>query len=65
MDIFCATRRAGKSYYGHTWCQLFVTDKVIIYIAPMKYKKELIQFSKTFTKDIEAPDAMVYYASPK
>jgi hypothetical protein len=59
MDTFFATSKAGKSSRGHTCCQLFVTDKGFIYVAPMKSKSEALQAVKQFAKEIGAPDAMI------
>ena len=36
MDTFFSTKKAGKSSRGNTCCQLFVTDKGFVFVAPMK-----------------------------
>jgi hypothetical protein len=59
MDMFFATKKAGKSSRGHTCCQLFVTDKGFVYVIPMKSKAEVLQAVKQFAKEIGAPDAII------
>ena len=59
MDTFFATRKAGKSSRGNTCCQLFVTNKGFVYIAPMKNRSEVLQAVKQFTKKIGAPEAII------
>ena len=48
---------------GHTFCQLFVTDKGFIFVVLMKTKKEAPQEVKQLAKEIGAPDAIIYDAS--
>ena len=59
MDTFSATKKAGKSSIGHKCCQLFVTDKGLVYVVPMKAKSEVLQVVKQFAKEIGAPDALI------
>jgi hypothetical protein len=59
MDVFFATKKAGKSSRGYTCCQLFVTDKGLIYVVPMKSKAEVLQAVKQFAKEIGAPGAII------
>ena len=58
IDAFFATKKAGKSMRGHTCCQLFVTDKGFVHVAPMKKRSDVLQAVKQFAKEIGAPDAM-------
>ena len=46
MDTFVATSKGGKSTRGHTWVQLFVTNKVFIHEIPMRRKSEVLQALK-------------------
>ena len=46
MDTFFATLKGGKSSWGNTCCQLFVSNKGYIYIVPIKYKSEVLQAIK-------------------
>jgi hypothetical protein len=59
MDTFFATKKAGKSSRGHTCCQLFVTNKGVLFVVPMRSKAEVILALKQFTKEIGAPDAII------
>jgi len=59
MDTFFATKKAGKSSWKNTCCQLFVTDKGFVYIVPMTLKSEVLQAVKQSAKEIGAPDAIV------
>jgi hypothetical protein len=59
MDTFFATKKAGKSSWDHSCCQLFVTDKGFVYVFPMKSKAELLQAVKQFVKEIGAPNAII------
>ena len=59
MDTFFTTSKGGKSTRGNTCCQLFVTDKVYLYVVPMKCKGKVLQAIKQFTKEIGVPDAIV------
>ena len=59
MDTFFVTRKAGKSSRGNTYCQLFVTDKAFVYVAPMKTRSEVLQAVKQFAKEIGAPEAII------
>eukprot|EP00957_Ditylum_brightwellii_P206873 15350347-Ditylum_brightwellii.AAC.1 len=36
MDIFCATKKCGKSMCSNTCCPLFVTDTGFVYVVPMR-----------------------------
>ena len=35
---------------GYTCCQLFVTDKIFLYVVTMKSKSEVLQSVKQFAK---------------
>ena len=59
MDTFFATKKGGQSSRGHTCCNLFVTDKGFIYVAPMKRKSEVLLAIKQFAKEVGAPDSFV------
>ena len=59
MDTFFATKKGDQSSQGHTYCQLFVTDKGFINVVPMKKKSEVLLASKQFAKEIGAPDSFV------
>jgi hypothetical protein len=54
MDTFFATKKGGKSTRGHTCCQLFVTDKGVVYLVPLKRKGEVLLAVKQFAKEIGA-----------
>ena len=43
MDTFFSTKTGGKSSRGNNFCQLFVTDKVFVYIFLMESKSEVLQ----------------------
>ena len=59
MYTFFETNKAGKSSRGHTFCQLFITDKVSVYVVRMRLKVEVLQEVKLFSKDIGAPEAII------
>ena len=59
MDNFFATNKSGKSPRAHTYCQLFVDDKVFVYVVPMRREKDFLQAAKNFEKEIGAPDIFV------
>jgi hypothetical protein len=59
MDIFFATKKAGKSSRSNTCCKLFVTDKGFVYVVPMKSNAEVLQAVKQFAKEIGAPEAII------
>ena len=63
MDTFFATKKAKKSSRGHTCCQLFVTDKGFVCVAPMKSKSEVLQAVKQFAKETGAPEAIILDAA--
>ena len=52
MDTFFATKKGGQSSRGYTCCQLFVTDKGLIYVVPMKRKSEVLLAIKQFAKEL-------------
>jgi hypothetical protein len=58
MDTFFATKKGGKSSRGHTYCQLFVSDKGFVNVVPMRHKSDVIQAVKQFAKETGAPDAI-------
>ena len=63
MDTFFATakwkKKLGKFLRGSTCCQLFVTDKGLVYVVPIRTKKDVPLAVKQFAKEIGAPDAIV------
>ena len=59
MDTFFATKKGGRSSQGHTYCQLFVTDKGFLYVIPMRRKSEVLQAIKQFTKEIGVPTSII------
>jgi hypothetical protein len=59
MDIFFATKKAGRSSQGQNCCRLFVTDKGFVYVVPMKSKAKVLQAVKQFAKEIGAPEAII------
>ena len=63
MDILKATDKGGKSTRGNVYCQLFVTDRAFLYVAPMKTRSEVILTVKQVAKEIGVPDAIICYAS--
>ena len=63
MDTFFATSKGGGSSRGHKCVQIFVTDKVLVCVTPMKRKGEVLQAMKQFEKEIGASDAIVCGAS--
>ena len=50
IDTFFATKKVEPSLSGHTCMQLFVTDKGLIHVLPMKSKSEVLQAVKQFSK---------------
>ena len=60
MDTFFSTKKGGKSSRCNLCCQLFVTDKGLLYVVPLKRKSEVMSVVKQFTKEIGAPDAIVF-----
>jgi hypothetical protein len=60
MDTFFATKKAGKSTRNNTCCQLFVTDKGFVYVAPLKSKANMLDAVKQFAKEIGGPDALIF-----
>ena len=61
MDTFFSTKKGGKSSRGNTCCQLFVTDKGLVYAVPMRNKSEVLQAVKLFAKEVGAPNAIIFY----
>ena len=59
MDTFFATKKGGRSSRGHICCQLFVTDKGFLYVVPMRWKSEVLQALKQFTKAIGTPTSII------
>ena len=60
MDIFFATKTAGKSTRKNTCCQRFVTDKCFVYVVPLKSKSNVLDAVKQFAEEIGAPDALIF-----
>ena len=50
MDTLFPTKKSGKLSRGHTCCNIFVTDKELMYVILMKYKYEVLQAVKEFAK---------------
>ena len=65
MDTFFATKKGGRFSCGHTCCQLFVTDKDLLYVVPMSRKLEVLQALKQFAKEIGAPTSIIADMSGK
>ena len=63
MDTLFAAANSGKSTRGHTYMQLFVTDKGFVYVVLMSSKNEVPLALKQFAKEIGAPDAIIADAS--
>ena len=59
MDTFFATAEARKSTRQDICCQIFVTDRGFIYVAPMKSRSDVLQAVKQFAKEIGAPEAII------
>ena len=59
MDTLFTTNKSKKSTRGHTYIQLFVTDKGFIYFVPMTSESEVLQAVKQLDKAIRAPDAII------
>ena len=59
MDTFFATNKSGKLSRLNTCCQLFVTDKVFIYVVPMISKAEAQKSVNQFAKEIGSPEAII------
>ena len=65
MDTFYATPKAGKSSRGNTCGQLFVSDKGLVFVVPMKRKSEVPLSLKLFAKECVAqmPSSVMLLAS--
>ena len=63
IDTFFSTKTAGKYSQINTCCQLFVIDKVFVYVVSMKSKSEILQGVKKFAKEIGVFDAIILYAT--
>jgi hypothetical protein len=59
MNTFYATQKAGKSLRGNACCQLFVTDKGVVYVVPIKKESEVLQAVKQFAKKLGTPKALI------
>ena len=59
MGTFFANNKPRKSSRGNTSCQIFLTNKGFIYVVPTKFKSKVLQAVKQFTKEIEAPEAII------
>ena len=60
MDTLFATRKAGKYSRGNTCAQYFVTEKLIMYLVPMKSESQVLHAITQFAKTIGAPDALIH-----
>ena len=63
MDNLFSTKTTSKSSRGNTFWQIFVTDKVFVYVFPMKIKSEVLQAVNQFAREIGDPDAIISYAA--
>ena len=63
MDNLFSTKTTSKSSRGNTFWQIFVTDKVFVYVFPMKIKSEVLQAVNQFAREIGYPDAIILYAA--
>ena len=59
MDTLFSTMKAGKLSRGHSYCQLFVTDKYFVHVVPMMSKADVLHAIKQYAKEIGAPDAII------
>ena len=59
MHNLFTTKKAIKSLQGHTCCQLFVTNKGLVYVVPMTSKGDVIQSVKQFSMQIGAPEVII------
>ena len=57
------TKKSGKSTISHTCFQLFVTDKVFVFMVTMKSSSEVLQAVKNDSKEVGAPEAIISDAS--
>ena len=63
MDNFFAHKKKGKSSRGYTCTKLFVTDKGFVHMIPMTKNSEVPMDLKMISKDIGAPDAILFDAA--
>ena len=59
MDDLFATSKYGRSYWGHTCCQLFITNRGFVYVVPIKLKGEVLHEIEQFSKEIDATEATI------
>ena len=59
MDNFFSTKKAVKSFWVHTCCQLFVTDKGFLYAVTMCNKYDVFQATKQFAKEMGDPEDII------
>ena len=50
MDTFFATKKSGKSTRQNICCHIFVTDKRLVYVVPVKLKSNALKSVKKFEK---------------
>ena len=63
MDTFFAKKKYGKLSWGHTYCQLFVTNKGFVCVIPINLRGEVLQPVKIFAKEISPPEAIIFDAA--
>ena len=56
---FFATKKSTKSTRGNTCCQIFVTDKSLVHVEPLRKRSDLIRALKSFAKEIGVPEATI------
>ena len=59
MDILFATRNGGKSSRGNNATQLFVNEKFYVCVISLKSESEVPKALKLFSKNINAPEAII------
>ena len=63
MDTLFATKIFKKSSRGNICAQLFVTDKLHVYVVLMTKESNILQTIKYFVNTIGAPDAIIFNAA--
>ena len=59
MDTMFASAKGGKSQWGNTCAQIFVTDKGFVAAYPLPRKAEVKYSIRQFCKDIGVPTAFI------
>ena len=65
MDDLFLSKIAKKFPRSDTYCQLFVTDKGIVRVVPIKSKSEVLLEIKQFAKEIGALQTVMTDATTK